>query len=157
MYLHGLYRAKKVECNEWVVGNYVYAEGKHFIKNGNTVTKGWYEVREETLGMYCGENDVSGQMIFEGDILEKRHFDYFQNLTLVDDYVLKYPPKRFGFVLQNIGCYLNPKSKDGYRLPRDANNMKIIGNIVDNPDLPQKIDSLGRVREGKQLAVISSV
>lgn len=85
MYLHGLYRAKKVECNEWVVGNYVYSEGKHFIKNGNTVTEGWYEMREETLGMYCGENDVSGQMIFEGDILEKRHFDYFQNLTLVDD------------------------------------------------------------------------
>lgn len=120
MYLHGLYRAKKVECNEWVVGNYVYSEGKHFIKNGNTVTEGWYKVREETLGMYCGENDVSGQMIFEGDILEKRHFDCFQNLTLVDDYVLKYPPKRFGFVLQNIGCYLNPKSKDGYRIRDEA-------------------------------------
>lgn len=151
MYFHGIYRAKKVDGNEWVIGNYVYSEGKHFIKNGNIVSEGWYEVSEDTLGMYCGINDVSEQMIFEGDILERRHYDYFTNLTFVDDYVLRYPPKRFGFVLQNIGCYLKPTSKDGYRLPREANKMKIIGNIVDNPDLPQELSDSERVREGQQI------
>jgi hypothetical protein len=101
--------------------------------------------------MYCEINDVSNHMIFEGDILEQRHYDYYMNLTLVDDYVVKYPPRRFGFVLQSVGCYLDPKSKDGYKLPREANKMKIIGNIFDTPDLLQEINALGRAREGKQI------
>ena len=151
MSLHGLHRAKKINGSEWIVGHYVYCEGKHFIKNGSTFNEGWHEINEDTLGKYCEINDVSNQMIFEGDILEDRHYDYFMNLTLVDDYVVKYPPRRFGFVLQSIGCYLDPKSKDGYKLPREANKMKIIGNIFDTPDLLQEINALGRTREGKQI------
>ena len=151
MYSHGLHRAKKKDENEWVIGYYIYCEGKHFIKNGDTFNDGWHEVNEDTLGMYCEINDVSNHMIFEGDILEQRHYDYFKNLTLVDNYVVQHPQKRFGFVLQSVGCYLDPKSKDGYKLPREANKMKIIGNIFDTPDLLQEINALGRVREGKQI------
>lgn len=151
MYSHGLHRAKTKDINEWIVGYYVYCEGKHFIKTGNTLSEGWYEVNENTLGMYCEINDVSGQMIFEGDILEQRHYDYFKNLTLVDDYVVKYPKKRFGFVLQTVSCFFNSKYKDGYRLPREASKMKIIGNLFDAPDLLQEVNNLGRVREGKQI------
>ena len=151
MYSHGLHRAKKKNDNEWVVGYYVYCKEKHFIKNGNTLDGGWHEIHEETLCMYSGTNDVSNQMIFEGDILEERHYDYFTNLTLVDDYVVQYPANRFGFVLQMIGCYMNPKSKAGYRLPRGTHNMKILGNIFDSPDLVQKLNALGRTREGIQI------
>lgn len=151
MYSHGLHRAKKKNENEWVVGYYIYCDEKHFIKNGNTFDTGWHEINEETLCMYSGTNDISNQMIFEGDILEERFYDYFQNLTLVDDYIVQYPAKRFGFVLQIIDCYMKQKSKDGFRLPREAHKMKIIGNVFDSPDLVQQLKTLGRVREGKQI------
>lgn len=151
MYSHGLHRAKKKNDNEWVVGYYIYCKEKHFIKNGNTLEDGWHEIHEETLCMYSGTNDISNQMIFEGDILEERHYDYYQNLTFVDDYIVRYPAKRFGFVLQVISCYMTPKSKDGYRLPREAHKMKIIGNVFDSPDLVQQLNELGRVREGKHI------
>ena len=151
MYSHGLHRAKKKNENEWVIGYYVYCEEKHFIKNGNTLNTGWHEVDKETLCMYSGKNDISNQMIFEGDILEDRFYDYFQNLTVVDDYIVQYPAKRFGFVLQMIHCYMTPNSKDGYKLPRESHKMKIIGNIFDSPDLVQELKSLPRVREGNQI------
>lgn len=148
---YGLYRAKTIGDNQWVVGYYVCCDGKHFIKNGNTLNDGWHIVREDTLCMYCGANDTCNNMIFEGDILEQRHYDYYKNLTLVDDYVVQYPVRRFGFVLQIIGCYMDPKSKAGYKLPREAHKMKIIGNIFDSPELVAQLKSLGRVREGKEI------
>ena len=151
MNLFGLCRAKMKNENAWIVGQYVYCDSKHFIKTGDSFDQGWCEININTLGRYCEINDVNNQMIFEGDILEQRHYDYFRNLTLVDDYVLRYPQSRFGFVLQSIGCFMHPKSKNGYRLPREANKMKIIGNIVDNPDLVQTLNDSGRVREGKQI------
>lgn len=58
MYSHGLHRAKKKDGNEWVIGYYIYCEGKHFIKNGDMLNDGWHEVNEDTLGMYCEINDV---------------------------------------------------------------------------------------------------
>ena len=148
---HGLYRAKRESDYEWVFGYYVCCDGKHYIKNGNTFNDGWHEVNEDTLCLYCGKNDISNDMIFEGDILEERHYDYFMNLTLVDDYVVLHPAKRFGFVLQIISCYLHQKSKDGYILPRQAHKMKIIGNIFDSPNLAQELNLLGRVREGNKI------
>ena len=150
MNLHGIHRAQKKSNNEWVVGYYIYCEGKHFIKNGNTLNDGWHEVYEDTLCRYCGINDICNHMIFEGDILETRTYDYFKKLTFVDDYVVRYPAKRFGFVLQTISCYLSPKSKDGIKLPREAHKMKIIGNIIDSPNLAQELHSHGRMREGNQ-------
>ena len=151
MSLYSLCRAKKRERDEWIVGHYVYCGGKHFIKTGNSFDEGWYEINEETLGKYCEINDIHNKMIFEGDILEDRHYDYYMNLTLVDDYIVRYPPRRFGFDLQSVGNYLDPKSKDGYKLPREANKMKIIGNIIDTPDLLQELNALERAREGKQI------
>ena len=147
MAFHGIIRAKTISDNVWVTGYYVFCGGKHYVKKGESFSEGWHEIDEATINRYCEINDVSNQMIFEGDILEQKHHDYFKNLILVDNYVVCHPPKRFGFVLQIASCYENPKSKDGYKLPRDANKMKVIGNVIDNPDLLQKIIELGRVRE----------
>lgn len=148
----GLYRAKRKATDEWVVGYYVYCEEKHFIINGKTRNEGWYEIQIDTLGRYCGINDVSGHMIFEGDILEHRFYDCFHNLTFADCYILRFPADRLGFVLQSIHCYLDSKqARKGYKLPREAHEMKIIGNLVDNPDLPSEINKTGRLREGMQV------
>ena len=131
-----LCRAKNIQSREWVVGYYVLCDNKHYIKNGDNLNKGWNLIDENTLCKYCGIDDVCNQMAFEGDILEEKTYDYFQNLTFVDYYVLQYPANHYGFVLQTVQHYVqtNPKNQ-GYCIPRKVSKMKIIGNIIDNSSL----------------------
>lgn len=142
----GLFRAKEVETNEWVFGYYVFCEKKHFIMNGTTKSTGWHEVDINTLGRYCGIDDVDGQKAFEGDIIQRKTYDYNMNLLLIDNYILRYPSNHYGFVLQDVFRYLaTKKTTHGYRIPSNINEMKIIGNIIDNPDLPINLNAEGRV------------
>ncbi|ECB9394472.1 hypothetical protein AFS60_10660 [Listeria monocytogenes] len=82
-----------------------------------------YQVRPETIGQYTGLKDKNGKKIFEGDIVNCKFFD-----RMVGD---------IAGVINFIDCVWavsDFKNKRLYQLI-DVDNIEIIGNIHENPEL----------------------
>lgn len=135
----GLYRGKRKDNGEWVVGYYViesnhpcYANQlKHtpficrseFVDGGNGGVCDFvrYEVDPETVGEYSGLPDINGRIIFEGDIMETAVSGITQNIGVVE-----FKSGSFGLMCADGNglflCFVN-------------DNFAVIGNVHDNPEL----------------------
>lgn len=126
-----LFRGKLIEDNSWICGYYYFGvvgetvsrmlnDKEHFILDGD---KGmYYEVYPESVGQYIGKNDITDKKIFTGDIVNigndtEKYYEVFYNKEECA-YQLKY------FAGYIRGIY---------------NNMKVVGNITDNPELYNEI------------------
>ena len=131
-----LFRGKKTISGEWVEGAFskynwnVLDERKEkpqiIIFSDNEDIDGlWCGVLPETVGQYTGLTDKNGRKIFEGDIVEgnSEYFTYTHPYGKVvydgGQYLIS-----FDDVLEDIEC-----------LGAWANDVEIIGNIYDNPEL----------------------
>lgn len=117
-----LFRGKRVDNGEWVEGNYewYHKPEKHIISNPYTgETKG---VLSETVGQYTGLTDKNGEKIFEGDIVIA-DFDYKKEPMEVIYY-------KCGFKLKSKHC----KEVYDYSIHDETPEIKVIGNIHDNPE-----------------------
>ena len=153
-----LFRAKRVDNGEWVEGYYaMMGKGnliRHYIVQNCALT-GLFEDPEdnmyfndveidpETLCQYIGLKDKNDTMIFENDIVSCEH-EKSQNGDPVEQYlfteIIKY---RRNYAVE----FINTGSNYGYRLRNKSihfmltgnvvynHNIKVIGNIFDNPDL----------------------
>jgi len=79
-----LFRGQAISDKQWVYGSLIIKEGHYYIVpqepdwyihdvwiDDDGRIDGWaVPVIPETVGQYTNMNDVDGQMIFEGDILE---------------------------------------------------------------------------------------
>ena len=87
-----------------------------------------YEVIPETVGQYIGKKDRKGKKIYEGDIVEARdvlslsHDKFIAIVAWSDDYC--------GFCL---------KEGDYTHSLLGIEDIKVIGNVHDNPELIRKI------------------
>ncbi|NVT47828.1 hypothetical protein HXC78_11940 [Listeria monocytogenes] len=83
-----------------------------------------YKVRPETVGQYTGLKDKNGKKIFEGDIVEIDVHDH------LDWNVIK------GKVIFLEGAWLVTDS-GSFAIPlwSEINEIKVIGNIHENPEL----------------------
>ncbi len=127
-----LFRGKRKDNGEWIVGGVVHDDDKVFIvwthrllsKNGAPHFSTMVEVIPETLGQYTGGEDKTGNKIFEGDIV-----------TATEDGdieigVIKYETPDCAFIIDTGGCdFVMDYAKDS----------EIIGNIHDNPKLLEEI------------------
>ena len=135
------FRGKCVDNGVWVEGYYgkkgIEEYTQHCIMQSvlsNQPFTYFYfsdcEVLPETIGQFTGLHDKNGKEIYEGNICK---FRYFKN-----DYVGKvvFNQKTCSFEMQNyitVGTYGNRAVNT--RLLCHIEQIKIIGNIFDNPEL----------------------
>ena len=154
-----LFRAKQIDDGEWVEGYYaMMGKGnliRHYIVQNCALT-GLFEDPEdnmyfndveidpETLCQYTGLKDKDGNWIWENDILSCEHEKYSDDNPL-EVYPLMPDPIKYK---RNYAVeFINTGSNYGYRLRNKSihfmltgnvvynHNIKVIGNIFDNPDL----------------------
>ena len=142
-----LYKAKRKDNGEWVVGSYI--NGGFIIKTNHTEC---VDIFENTICQCTGLKDKNGKLIWENDILN----------FLGHKGIIKYECGSFGIAYKNIidweeiqsnimrvtGCenilyacendnyislweiYWNFNDEDN-----SVNTVEVIGNIFDNPEL----------------------
>lgn len=131
------FRGKCLDNGEWIVGSYIEAENRdrsiaHQIvpyKSGEVVR----EVDPATVGQYTGLTDIKGREVYEGDIINwlmhrmdrtgyieegRVEFRTNEQATVV---INKFATRDGRESVRNILCCLN--------------DLKVIGNIHDNPEL----------------------
>ena len=123
-----LFRAKRTDNGEWVEGYYLHQRESLtdkkacYIATNNGYGFKYKSVLPETVGQYTGLTDKNGRKIFEGDIVRCYYSDIapftgeieaYEKEVLIDDI-------RRSEVIGWIDC---------------ADELEIIGNIYDNPEL----------------------
>ena len=132
-----IFRGKRTDNGEWVYGYYTkaryYLNEKEmyviFTPDGEAFPRcefsDYEEVDPETVCQYTGLTDKNGRKIFEGDIVEgnSEYFTYTHPYGKIvydgGQYLIS-----FDHVLEDIECW-----------GAWANDVEIIGNIYDNPEL----------------------
>ena len=122
-----LFRGKRVDTGEWVegsligddviVGKIVEFEEDYFY------TEFWYKVDPETVGQFTRRYDKNKNRIFEGCLVVNKNM---HGKKWVVEY--RTDSEYVGFVLKEIGA-------NGISLFTSWNDIEIIGNIYDNPEL----------------------
>ena len=114
-----LFRGKRFMDGNWVDGSLFIDEkkDKHEILVGYVNYRVGWEVDPNTVGQFIGMLDRNGHKIFEGDILNVDG----------ETYACKFDECNFEFGLVNY--------KESFGIAYATLNMKVIGNIHDNPEL----------------------
>ena len=134
-----LFRGKRKDNGKWIEGYYRYDDAPPFMNEPRTeIVRGGehrygysmipYEVIPETVGQYTGVTDKNGTKIFEGDIVLLHINDqYYRSLIC-------YSGQSCRFTVKTKLC--------GYwrHYPlNDRQQLNVIGNIHDNPELLKEV------------------
>lgn len=136
-----LFKAMRVDNDEWVEGYYAECNGKTFI--GIDISIGiddifevfctplirWLEVDPETICQFTGLCDKNGNKIWENDIL-MAHLDEFYTEDATYETV---EWNVAGWVGHETGS-IDRRYLDKF----DLEHYEVVGNIFDNPDLLQE-------------------
>ena len=137
-----LFRGKRIDNGEWVIGNYIKAT-HHWHNNGihedwiatDTIQNGgWCNVRgkhavvPETIGQYTGMRDKNGKKIFEGDIVICTIVGIRE--AVKHKGVVEYLEDSFGVNIKGI-----VPAQKCLAFSMKNGEVKVIGNIHDNPEL----------------------
>ena len=124
-----LFRGKMIANGNWSEGNLLVTKQGCCITPDATVLGSYGAVDPETVGQYTNMLDKNGTKIFEGDIID------FFGRSDGDGYgVVKYDAyeTEFGFEYDNIYRSLG---RNFY-----PENIEVVGNIYDNPELVEGKD-----------------
>ena len=124
-----IFRGKRTDNGEWIEGSLLGIDWcdkpSTYSIAPNTPVSVFYSVIPETVGQFTGLTDKNGTKIFEGDIVSLVKHD-----SLI--YKVVYVPCRYELVnSKGVNCFV----LDIYK----SENIEVIGNIHDNPELLQKI------------------
>lgn len=150
-----LYRAKRIDNGEWVIGYYTYyptgmnntEDTMHAIRDTSTNPGKLYFVAQSTICQCTGLKDKNGKLIWENDILMchgnkkdlcKVCFGEFKVLdieNMVDVDIVKgwYQKPIETDVLSKCEPFCHEMPLTNYYLERME--AEVIGNIFDNPEL----------------------
>lgn len=133
-----LFRGKRIDNGEWVEGWFVNIwTGTKYVAHIHT---GMYVnlVNPSTVGQYTGLTDKNGKKIFEGDIVSAWSAGSHGNFAVkwrqeASPCFILYPAFNGHELWSLHGCkggVANTKRGNGY-----SDDVEIIGNIHDNPEL----------------------
>lgn len=127
-----LFRGKRIDNGEWVEGWLSPICKKYDLCIAGAQDLKVYPIDPETVGQYTGLTDKNGKKIFEGDVVKDKYGN---------SYVVKYD--RHGLLC--CGCCYGSHDSMGFYLCDQHNyalseenawdDLEIIGNIHDNPEL----------------------
>lgn len=153
-----LYKAKRIDNGEWVVGSLIT---NVFFRLGQSISyilcpdkahydcfedfseeNGIFEVQPDTICRCTGLRDKNGMLIWENDILDGFTYPYMSdgvhnyyvevcwcnNVPGFGIYTQKYPESK----VAGISAGMTELMEDW-----DPNDWKVIGNIFDNPELSE--------------------
>lgn len=118
---------------KWVYGLLAHSEGlKNQVKKGYYISNKAgspfaYDIRPETIGQYTGEHDKNGKEIFSGDILKGLY--YFRGTGWYDEGEGEY------FINSEVVFKKGKYTCQGFDLDIIVNDVEVIGNIHENPEL----------------------
>ena len=128
-----LFRGKRLDNGEWIQGDIVQfpVHGVVRIVEQESSYKD-AEVDSDTVGQFTGLTDKNGRKIFEGDII---HLEYSQ-VFFGGEYFGEYTAE----VSYKEGCFITDGINNGDEIETplsgfDNDEVEIIGNIHDNPEL----------------------
>lgn len=135
-----LFRGKRVDNGEWVYSSFIMQDKEHKLMSAEVELfdgEKWRAVDPETVGQFIGLTDKNGKKIFEGDIVVTR-FTTGQICAIGD---IQFACGVYGVEWTcnkknkgMIGCF--GQAHNLRKLDDDIiNNIEIIGNIHDNPEL----------------------
>ena len=128
-----LFRGKRLDNGEWIQGDLV-----QFLPHGivRIVTQEPQykdaEVDSDTVGQFTGLTDKNGRKIFEGDIIHLEYSQVFFGGVYFGEYTAEVSYKE--------GCFITDGTNNGDEIETplsgfDNDEVEIIGNIHDNPEL----------------------
>ena len=128
-----LFRGKRLNNGEWIQGDLV-----QFLPHGivRIVTQEPpykdAEVDSDTVGQFTGLTDKNGRKIFEGDIIHLEYSQVFFGGVYFGEYTAEVSYKE--------GCFITDGINNGDEIETplsgfDNDELEIIGNIHDNPEL----------------------
>lgn len=149
-----LFRGKRADNSEWVIGYYVQKQKPllagvtyHYILTQEKdsceclmSTMSWYKVIPETVGQYTGSTDKNGTKIFEGDIVKIAYcfgWDNEQGKNVPEEeYISKvYSIDGCPFCVDLLHCDGDMSPIAWLDWSYDDAEIEVIGNIHDNPEL----------------------
>ena len=116
-----IFRGKRADNGEWIEGSLLGIDWcdkpSTYSIAPNTPVSVFYSVIPETVGQYTGLTDKNGKRIFEGDIVDYISSDVIGN------------PKTGTIIVEDMTDY------DTMIYLNHSDELQIIGNIHDNPEL----------------------
>lgn len=116
------FRGKRVDNGEWVFGWVSFQHNRAFIHSDDMPYDNAVEVDPATVGQFTGLKDKSGREIYEGDVVkygDTIHEVVFEQRNNTAYFGLVYSPEE----TRSFGHY------------QDLQQIEIIGNVHDNPEL----------------------
>lgn len=114
-----LFRGKRRDTGEWVYGSLQIFKGYSIFDRD--YYKNFFTVIGNTVGQFTGLLDKSGRKVFEGDIVNARN-------SLHTDRII------YRVVYDENGFYYRDEDRVCWH-PYNLDDVRIIGNIYDNPEL----------------------
>lgn len=122
------FRGKRPNSGKWITG-YLVVNGiySHILAAGHLAVDCTTEVSPETVGQSTGHLDEENTEIYEGDIV--RCID-----MMGEEYISKIEYRDGAFIVDVNSCDYD-FSAIGWAIDTDIEEIHVIGNIHDNPDL----------------------